>query len=380
MSRIPRLIVAFIAAGAAAYLSYNELCLLLDPYNVVWNRREMQRGASVLEQFRFHKTEHLQRAPDVYDAIILGNSRGFDSRTAQLSRTLGRRIYNYSVSSDYPLGYLMKVLWLERTQTKLRDVVLLLWYDQFQMAGTNDAVLLAREHPALTGEDWISYYWSFSELPSETVKNLIWHYVRAIIGLSHDDAKIINNGIDPETGDYVLVEASRDRDEAARRAYQTRVAASKPGLHFRSHSMTPEEQEQRARAFAEQPLQDIQRKAFVEMMNYLRASKLQFHCVVPPMNATAVSWVPRDRYVEWVRFVLEECDEVWDFSLPNTITVDGFNYLDWSHFTSYVGYLMLAKVLDGKAPKLKEHADFGRLLLRSDSDRYSAMLEAAMRK
>jgi hypothetical protein len=381
MRRVQRMIFAFLGTGAIIYFSYNFVCLLLDPYNVVWNREVMDRAAFILEQFRYHKTEDLRQAPDVYDTIVFGNSRAFDSKTSLLDEMMGRRVFNYSTSSDYPLGYLMKLRWLMNSQTRLKEVILEVWYDQFQMTGTNFDVLLGREHPAVSGEHWINYYWAFSELPFETVRNVLLHHSKVLLGLPHDKTIVRHNAFEPGSGDFILHRwnTNPDEEKSARKAYQERHAADKSGtIHFRTSSLTPAEQEFRARAFAGIPLQKIQMTSFIESIDLLKSSNIRYQCVVPPMNARTVSWVPREKYVQWLRFILDACGEVWDFSLPNSITNDNFNYLDWSHFVGDVGYLTLVKVLGGSTAELKDHPDFGRLLVRSDSDRYATLLDAAM--
>ena len=68
--------LSFAVFAAAAFLSYNEASLLLDPYNVVWRRREMPKAAWAIEQFRSAKIEHLATHPNLYDTLILADSRG----------------------------------------------------------------------------------------------------------------------------------------------------------------------------------------------------------------------------------------------------------------------------------------------------------------
>jgi hypothetical protein len=377
MPRLLRLILAFVGAGASAYFSYNAFCLWLDPFNVVWDR-PYEREIYVFDQTRYHKTKLLLRSPNSYEIFILSNSRGFDNRAPKLSRMLGRQTFNYSTTSDYPLGYLLKMRWLARTQTNLKDVVLVLWYDQFQMAGTNDAILMVREHYAITGESRFSYYWAFSELPFKTVADVVLHYLRSFLHLEQprDDRKFV----DPETNEFVLARARQSDDEAYRN-YQSRIEMSSPGtIQFRESSLTPAEQKIRAHSFDELPLQDIQISNFVELMDFLRRSRIRYHCVVPPINAHVMSWVPRAKYVNWMKLLVTHCGEVWDFSLPSEVTKNDFNYLDWSHFEGDIGYLMLAKVLGGEIQDLEQHSDFGRLLRQADSDRYAEMLEAAMRQ
>src|SRR5438270_13880200 len=122
MPYFAKLMAAFFASAAVAFLSYHAISLMLDPYNVVWNREIMDYAAYVPEQFRYHKTEELRRDPDRYDTVLLGNSRAFDPATRSLDQMLSRQLFNYSASSDYPAGYSMKIAWLAKTQKRLKEV------------------------------------------------------------------------------------------------------------------------------------------------------------------------------------------------------------------------------------------------------------------
>ena len=78
----------------------------------------------------------------------------------------------------------------------------MLWWDQFQGAGTHWANHIAREHPAITGKSWISYYWFFSNLPSATALKAMTFQFRAALGLSRDNRVIQNAGLNLATGDF----------------------------------------------------------------------------------------------------------------------------------------------------------------------------------
>lgn len=202
--RFARFGYSFVLTAVAVYFSYNILSLLLDPYNVVWRAHSRYYGGLVLDQFRFAKTEQLLLHRSRYDTFILGNSRGSDNMTRALSEATGLRIFNYSVSSDYPLGYLMKLRWLTQTQHSMKNVVLLLWIDQFWMAGTNDGPLLAREHPAISGESWWRYYSDFSKLPYATFFRVASFHLKHSVGLAQERnlAVVKDSGIDIESGDF----------------------------------------------------------------------------------------------------------------------------------------------------------------------------------
>ena len=208
---------------------------------------------------------------------------------------------------------------------------------------------------------------------------MLVHHGKALLGLPRTTAKVVHNGYQAGTGDYIYSNPDPEAIENLRRRYEQRLASEKAGaMHFRTSSLTATEQNYWRKYFATSPIQAIQRDGLRKSIDVLKRSNLAYKCVVPPMNANVVSWVPREKYLEWIRFVLDTCGEVWDFALPNDITKDNFNYNDWSHFARDVSHLALLKMLGGTAERLAEHPGFGRLLTRSDGDRYAAMLEAAL--
>lgn len=375
MLRLLRFGCALLLGAALVYYSYNLISLLLDPYNVVWQARSRLYGGMALDQFRFAKTELLRRTPDRYDTIIFGNSRGSDNHTRQLSAATGRAIFNYSVSSDYPTGFLMKARWVVRTQPRLRNVVLLLWIDEFWMAGTNYGPLLAREHPAVSGESWWRYYWAFSQLPYATFSKAARFQVKHLFGLASGQAIGIvrNSGIDPASGDFAMWDLFPNLDVRGEGwpAYAKAAAADPPGtLRFRGGFMSTAEQASLAKAFATgTAIQDDQVRDFVATIGVLKHAGIRYHCVIPAMNSTTVSWIPRDAYVKWLKLVVDTCGEIWDFSKPSPVTRNNYNYLDWSHCVPDVAYAALAKVLGAKTLPAIDDAAFGT---RVTSDTFAA--------
>jgi hypothetical protein len=373
--RLVRFGSMLVVSAALVYFSYNILCLLLDPYNVVWRAQTRLYGGLALDQFRFEKTELLRRSPDRYDTIILGNSRGSDNRTKLLSEATGLKIFNYSVSSDYPVGYLMKTRWLLKAQHRLRNVVILLWIDQFWMAGTNYGPLLAREHPDVSGESWWSYYWTFSQLPYQTFSQAALFQLKHFFGLAGGGGIVKNSGVDPESGDFAMWNIFKHLDVNGREwpAYEKAEASDPPGtLRFRTGIMSAAEQAGLKKAFSTYPIQPEQPQSLVETIDLLKTSGVRYHCVIPAMNAVVVGWVPLDTYLRWLEFIVDHCGAVWDFSKPSQVTRNNYNYLDWSHYSPEISYVMLSKVLGAKAAPSTAYAGFGT---RVTPDSFAAFAE-----
>src|SRR5262249_26857178 len=153
-----------------------------------------------------------------------------------------------------------------------------------------------------------------------------------------------------------------DVDGRGLTAYQRSIANDPSGaLRFRANAMSSIEQKALAKGFSSSRMQDIQLSSFDAAIDFLKANRIRYYCVIPPMNATVVSWVPIEKYLdEWMKLVVDRCGEVWDFSKPSAVTRDRYNYFDWSHYVPSVAYKMLMSVLHNDvADNFVDPAAFG---------------------
>lgn len=366
--------VAFALAACCAFLSYNAINLILDPYNVVWHRQIVPKQASIIEQFRNAKIRYLANHPDRYDGVVLADSRGTANKTTEFNRASGRHYFNLAASGDSPIGFVQKARWLIKTQTNLRDVVIFLSFDQFQNIPQHDALML-REHPDVSGESWLSYYWTFSNLPYKTFWSSLSYYLKNLMGLATDPASIVNSGFDEDSGDVTIwgrsvsnfTPTAKDRAE-----FEERAKADPPGLlRFHDSVLEPSGIASLRHSFAA-PIREEQRDSFVELIALLKHSTVEAHCVVVPLAAATLALVPLEKYLEWMHFVVDRCGQAWDFSFPNSITRDNYNFADWAHFRAHVGNMVVSKVSGVETSTVTEHSDFGRYISSVDFPQYAA--------
>jgi hypothetical protein len=340
-------IAGFVLCAASTFFSYNEISLLLDPYNVVWRAMERPRDVWVVEQFRNAKIAHLAAHPASYEALMLADSRGAMSKTGEASRAANLRIFNLSASGDSPVGFLPKVKWAVDHQAKLRKVILILTPRQFQDLPPEDQ-LIFHEHPYVSGESWFSYYWTFSNLPYATFSRSAGYYARRTLGMAVDRAVVVNSGFDPETGDTNIWGKDYSEFEPTpedRAKYEAAIAKDPPGrLHFHNSISEPENQEAiRKRNSA--PLLQQQIESFAALISLLQSRKIDVECVIPPLSLALLRLTPLDLYFQWMQVIAEHCGALWDFSRPGPITADNYNYWDIDHFLPHVASAMLMDVL-----------------------------------
>jgi hypothetical protein len=390
-SRLINFFLSFVVCAAAAFFAYNIVSLLLDPHNVVWRRREMPRVAWV-DQLRSAKIEYLAAHPDIYDTLIVADSHAHANNIREVNRATSSHLFSLYTNGDTPIGFLPKVRWAVRTQTKLRRVIVLLTLGQFQVMPRND-LLIFHEHPYVTGESWTSYYWTFSNLPYQTFLTSAQYYLKRLVGLPTDPAAptnagfevsptIINSSFDEETGEANLWGQSYIKftpSEEDRARFKALVSSDPPG-RLRFHNSTLELSEVAA-AFNQldsSPMREDQINSFIELIKVLRSNAIQTDCVVIPLPVVHLRWTSMNRYLEWMRLVVQSCGAIWDFSLPSRITADNYNYWDSSHFLPHVSKIMLTRVLGGELAELKNYPDFGVRVSAIDFESHRIRWEASL--
>ena len=364
---------AFALAAALTYFAYNEISLLLDPYNVVWRRHEIARDAWAIEQFRSAKIRHLAADPSRYDGVVLANSRGTAPKTRDFNRLTGKTYFNLSVSADSPYGYLGKARWIVDNQPRVKDVTVLIWWDQFRTPVNSDALII-REHPEVAGDSWISFYWDFSNLPLETFWRSFTYYLKRLTGFVGGGEVITYDGFDPETGDVTIWGPSYSDFQPSpedRRNFDAQVRKDPPGvLRFHDSTMSDADlieidKNQMA------PLRAEQAAAFETMIAVFDQANVKVTCIIPPMPAVIITRAPLEPYLAWLKTIVEDCGVAWDFSIPSAITSDNYNYWDWSHFLAHVSNSMMLRTAGADASLAPQFHDFGTPITTTEFPAYA---------
>jgi hypothetical protein len=363
---------ALFIVASAVYFSFNVICLLMEPFNVVWRRPVVPREAWAIEQFRHAKISYLSDHPDEYNGLILGDSRATANQTTAFNRTTGNHYFNLAVSADSPVGFERKAEWIVRTQSRVRTVMVFLWYDQF-FSQVQPDWLTRREHPAVSGESWLSYYWAFSNLPYNTFWPSFRYYLKRIAGLPTDTSTVANDGFDPEGGDVTIWGPSYSEFEPTaedRRQFAELVEKDPPGRVRFQKQVLESSTVAAFRVSYSKPLLDLQIRSFRETLRVFRRGGINVECLVVPHPARLMARVPANAYVDWLRLISHECGAFWDFSLPSSITRDNFNFLDAIHFLPHVANMMITKVAGGELKDLEQHPDFGRWVTQDNFDEH----------
>jgi len=373
MPRPDRYLVTFFFTVSILTTSYNVASLWLDPFGVVWPQQIKPLG--LWEDGRRHLVvEHLRTRHHEYEGFVVANSRGFFLSADVATELTGISFYNTSFSADTIYGYADLIAWLLKAE-KPKHFVILLSFDQFSMGDSRKLALLTREHPEVSGETWLRYYFAFSnDMPGA----IIHRNLADALHLGHR----LFGPIFPAFGQYnspygPLISICCNTDiwtgdirgwGAVQPSTQTNVgpwgAPPNPATRDAEFGEGPRAREVDAtlRQYWASPFDQGALAKFKQMMALLRNAEVKTSCLVPPISARGLKFVDTERYASWLAVLVRECGSVWDFSDRNSITSNKENYLDWSHFLAPVGKLMFQRIFGSRPAELAQYPDFGNFV------------------
>ena len=347
--------IIFLVTLLLVVVSYNIASIWVDPFGIV--RPQQTKPARLWgDARRYLVVEHLREHQDEYQGFIIANSRGYFLSASTATQHSKLNFYNMSFSAETLYGYADHVRWLLKAQ-RPQSIIILLSFDQFSMGDSRKLTLVTREHPAVSGESWLTYYFAFAnDLPTVLLHNnlsdalYLGHRVFANLmpGLGQyvsPYGAVVTNccNTDISTGDIHGWSASPSSMKGdpgpwgAAPKSETRDAEFGDGA--RAHEL-----DQTLRVYWTAPFDAGAVAGFQGMMANVKKSHTQFSCVVAPISARALRFVDPERYVRWLAMLVRECGSIWDFSDRNSITANKDNYLDWSHFLAPVGNLVLQRI------------------------------------
>lgn len=309
--------------------------LLVDPYKVFgltnFNKKNFDPNT------RYLKIEYLLK-DNLPNAFILGSSRVnfYDAKVASLLS--GYNYYNMTAFNDYPLTIRKKLEWLANNR-KINQVILGMDYDHQAIDQTKDSDLLRQEHPLISGEPKVKFYYKYTAFQPETL----------ILCIQSNLEKEVKNLFDLTIGQSKLLqkEQLRLKDPTSYIANNFKPASTIEGK-------TKLQKEEASKLKSIQELEKI--------INIAKAKNIKTTIVINPLNQHRFLTFDLDSYTTWLRRMLEVVDQFWDFSGINSITKNDQYYYEDTHFTKQAGDLVLSKVFNNQKYIKDIPADFGILV------------------
>lgn len=306
----------------AGWLAFHvAVSLVLDPYNVFGLPAPYDRDGMHMQNDRYAKIEYLRRAPDAPRNYVFGSSRANYYNVEDAAAALGGRWYNFTVSSETPMGVLLKLRWLRRHKGLERAIITLdfdifTFRDPLWGSSYKDQI----EHPELTGRSKADFLANYLFLD--------WDSLAAMAGELRRPEKVYASHL--ETGHYELP------------LYDAQARAGT--YQFRSPKKCYEPMGENY-----QMVFPAQMDAFRQVVEYVRAEGIDAIFLVNPYSQHMAATMPPDRFADWAADIARITDGVWFFAGFNPITESDDDYYERSHFRRATGRKVL-DVLAGAPP------------------------------
>jgi 5'(3')-deoxyribonucleotidase len=335
-------------AAASTILVLQIPTLIIDPYKVFgvadFNKKNFDPNT------RYLKIEYLLKH-EKPNAFILGSSR-VNFYDVEVAKSLSNyNYYNMTAFNDYPLSMRRKLEWLAENR-KVSQIILGMDYDHQAINETEDSDLLRQEHPLVSGEPKLKFYYKYTAFQPETL----------IMCIQNNLQKEVRNIFDVTIGQSKLLR----KDELRLQDMDSYVANNfKPTSKVEGKTKLIKEEPNKLRS-----IQELQK-----IIGLAKAKNIDTLVVVNPLNHHRFLSFDIDSYTTWVRRMVDVAGEVWDFSGINSITKNDKLYYEDTHFTKQVGDLVLSKVFNERKLVKDIPDDFGVLVTKENVESHLEQLK-----
>jgi hypothetical protein len=313
--------------------------LIIDPYKVFgitdFNKKNFDPNT------RYLKIEYLLKHEQP-DAFILGSSR-VNFYDAELASSLSHHnYYNMTAFNDYPLSIRKKLEWLVSTR-KINQIILGMDYDHQAMDETKDSDLLRQEHPLISQEPKLKFYYKYTAFQPETL----------ILCIQSNLEKEVKNIFNITIGQSKLLR----KDQLRRKDPDGYVTSNfKPASKIEGKNKLLKEEPKKLKS-----IQELQK-----IINIANIKNIKATIIINPLNHHRFITFDIDSYETWIRRMVNVAGQVWDFSGINSITKNDQYYYEDTHFTKQVGDLVLSKIFNNQQLLKDIPKDFGILVTKDN--------------
>jgi hypothetical protein len=316
----------------------------LDPFRVLWRYERFYEPPTPVALDRDFVTTELflsGHQNQKWDSFIFGSSRSLAFQTADFHRYLDAdaKVFHFDAAGESLFGVHGKVKLIERTRTKLRNVLLVVDASLLQEAGDTTAHMQIK-HPSLSGQSFPSFQAHFLRAYFYDFFAFKYMHYRLI-------GKVLpymSDVLDPHVftfswpgNDIFFTGAEQEIASDGAKAYAARRARM-----FR----------RREPAMNRPVIQEKQRQMLAEIAHVFAEQGSAVRVVVSPLyDQRALN--PKDLAELRSLFGAER---VLDFSGVNSVTSDALNYYDDSHYKVAVARRIMTCLYPSREPPLTDAA------------------------
>lgn len=258
----------------------------------------------------FLKVEHVLSHPKAYDGFIFGSSR---VGAILPSHAQGANFYNMTYSEGIPHEHLLNLRLFLNHGVNIKKVFLGLDDFSYQVSfAKHQQQWITKSHPLATKTSWLSFYRFYF------FRFLIQHDKRQFIKKLTAPKQTMHMDIDNQDSYYQAILSNRS-------SFQNNDPRYFNTIHYQGNTL-PE------------TLQDIQ-----DIVTLCKKYNIALTVFINPIHHATYQDTNK-QLLKKFKISLAKITPYYDFSGPNTITQNNYNFVDTSHYTVIIGDQILKKM------------------------------------
>ncbi len=315
------------AISVIPLVAYN---VILDPYLVL---RKDYAHMFICPNERYFKTDYILDNPEKYDSFLFGSSRVSQIPVDLLSKATGSKFYNMTYIAGITSDHLSILKLFVEKKVKIKNVVIGLDYYTFTAMPAENQFRNVM-YP-LTLYEKVKFYYTYLSLEpdSSMLKEIKFDGKEAVYDLTG-------------TGGYHFI---RREQQLALDPLKHEAKFQKPAAVLCSNQV-------------EKTLAEIK-----EIISLCKANGIKLGFFINPdyLNMYLCQDIA---FINLIRSRLAALTDFWDFSSPNPIIGDKFNFIDPIHYRKKIGAMIVEKMY---YPGAHIAPDFGFLVKETNIAQYA---------
>jgi hypothetical protein len=308
-------------------LAYN---IIVDPYLVL---RQDPGHMFICPNERYFKTDYILNNPAKYDSFLFGSSRVSQIPVDLISKATGSKFYNMTYIAGVTSDHLPILRLFVYKRVKIKNVIIGLDYYTFTAMPAENRFRNIMYPSSLMEK--VKFYYTYLSLEpdSSMLKEIKFDGKEAVYDLTG-------------TGGYHFIRRER---QLALEPLKHEAKFKNPAAVLCTDQLN-------------KTLEDIR-----EIISLCKANGIKLSFFINPdyLNMYLCQDIA---FINLIRARLAALTDFWDFSSPNSIIGDNFNFIDPIHYREKVGALMVEKMY---YPKATVAPDFGFLATKANVSQYA---------
>ncbi|MBL0687422.1 MAG: hypothetical protein JJV94_06330 [Sulfurospirillum sp.] len=311
----------------------------IDPFNI-FHTKILKHQFQMNE--RFMKIEYLEKHNKEFNGYMFGSSRIGTTPPSVIEKYIpNSKIYNFSISGANLYDYITHLRYFIEHKYPIETIYLQLDIDNMNSFGRSSSDYLRKLHPYTLNQSLNLYYMS---------------YLNGLFPLNIK-GKILKNINYTDRTDYFLdigISTKPDKEKAIKDDYKK----FQQGVSSFNKKVSRTVKYGRANQNLE---------ALKNIKKLCENNNIKLYLFTTPHNKNMMDMFKIDEYLRYLED-LSSIVDFYDFSGYNTITMDNYNYYEWSHYRPLVGTVIAGRIFND--PSIKVPDDFGVFITQDNIEKH----------